>query len=128
MSGLWPTAAPAAWFEGRTLEICPEGCPYATLEAALTEAEPLDTLLLHPGVYPTAATITTPGLTIRGLEREGAVLTAREPYEAVLRVVARGERSLRTSPSRGTPIPPSCGKVSLGWQPSRCSPSRRKGA
>lgn len=114
MSGLWPTAAPAARSEGRTLEICPEGCPYATLEAALTEAEPLDTLLLHPGVYPTAATITTPGLTIRGLEREGVVLTAREPYEAVLRVVARGGTILENLTFQGNPDPPKLRESEFG--------------
>ncbi len=75
---------------GNTLEICTQSCPYASVEDALAAASPSDTLLLHPGVYPTSATISTPALTLRGLDREGVVLTAREPYEAVLRVLAPG--------------------------------------
>jgi nitrous oxidase accessory protein NosD len=75
---------------GNTLEICAQGCPYATVEEALSAASAGDTLLLHPGIYPTAATISIPALTLRGQEQEAVVLTAREPYEAVLRVLAPG--------------------------------------
>ncbi len=88
------------------LEICAQGCPYATLEAALEAAYPGGvTLLLHPGTYPTAATVDIGFVTIKGVDRDKVILTAREEYGPVLRVRNRGIR-IENLTFKGNPIPP----------------------
>lgn len=87
------------------LEICAQGCPYATLEAALEAAYPGGvTLLLHPGTYPTAATVDIGFVTIKGVDRDKVILTAREKYEPVLRVRNREVR-IENLTFKGNPTP-----------------------
>jgi hypothetical protein len=90
----------------RVLEVCPQGCPYGTLEEAFAAGNPLGrTFLLHPGVYPTALTIDAGFITIKGLDRDRVILTAREKYEPVLRIRNRSIR-IENLTFQGNPDPP----------------------
>lgn len=55
----WGIASGTPW------TVCPEGCPHATIEAAIAEASPGDTILVEPGTYTGDLWIRKP-LDIRG--------------------------------------------------------------
>jgi hypothetical protein len=75
--GAAPTAedpepvAPPAPGTGRTIAV-PRDHP--TIQAAVDAARPGDLILVAPGVYPEAVRVTTPYLTIRGLDRNRVIL------------------------------------------------------
>ncbi len=62
--------APEAW-TGTTRNV-PE--PYPTIQSAVDAADPGDLVLVEPGVYREAVSVTTPGLTIRGTDRNEVIL------------------------------------------------------
>lgn len=56
----------------RTLHVGPGG--YASIQAAVDDALPGDTVLVASGTYQESVLVTTPGITIRGVDRLGVVL------------------------------------------------------
>jgi hypothetical protein len=47
---------------------------YSTIQAAVNAASPGDWVLIEPGVYAESVRVTTPGLHIRGMDRNGVIL------------------------------------------------------
>ncbi len=64
------TEAPAVW-SGTTRAVPAD---YQTIQAAVDAAEPGDLILISPGVYPEEVQVATPGLTIRGTDRNGVII------------------------------------------------------
>ena len=77
-----PAAAPHALLVGSYHGI---PGPYRTIQAAVAAAKPGDTILVGPGVYHEATTsedgvlITTPGVRLRGMDRNGVILDGTLP-------------------------------------------------
>jgi len=68
-----PRALPAAGSR-RTLTV-PER--YRTIQAAVNAARPGDLILIASGLYREAVAVTTPGITLRGRDRNGVILDGR---------------------------------------------------
>ncbi len=64
------TASPAEW-SGVTRHVPAE---YPTIQAAVDSAEPGDLVLIERGVYREAVDVKTPGLTIRGVDRNEVII------------------------------------------------------
>src|SRR5262249_37791800 len=47
---------------------------YSTIQGAVNAASPGDWVLIEPGVYDEAVLVTTPGIHIRGMDRNGVIL------------------------------------------------------
>ncbi|MDH5522129.1 MAG: right-handed parallel beta-helix repeat-containing protein, partial [Acidimicrobiia bacterium] len=62
--------APKVW-TGETRNV-PED--YSTIQSAVDAADPGDLVLIEPGVYKEAVSVTTPGLVIRGVDRNQVIL------------------------------------------------------
>ncbi|HRE03261.1 MAG TPA: right-handed parallel beta-helix repeat-containing protein, partial [Ilumatobacteraceae bacterium] len=60
---------------------------YATIQEAVDAAQPGDLVLIAPGNYNEAVTVTTPELTIRGLDRNEVVLDGEFTLDNGIRVV-----------------------------------------
>ncbi len=73
----------------RTLTVSPTG-DYHTIQAAVDAASPGDTVLVAPGVYQEAVSVSTPDVTIRGEDREGVVLDGGEALGNAFTVTADG--------------------------------------
>lgn len=78
--------APAEW-SGRTVRVPAD---YATIQSGVDAAEPGDLVLVGPGVYREAVTVTTPGLTIRGEDRNAVILDGELTRENGLFITADG--------------------------------------
>jgi plastocyanin len=65
------TLEPVAEASGRTIAV-PADAP--TIQAGVDLAAPGDLVLISPGVYNEAVTVTTPSITIRGLDRNETIL------------------------------------------------------
>lgn len=68
-------AGPAAGIERRTLVVPRD---YGTIQEAVDEAEPGDTVLIKPGVYHESVIVSSPGITIAGVDRFRTVLHGRD--------------------------------------------------
>lgn len=68
--GVIETEAPAAW-SGATRRVPQD---HATIQAAVDAADPGDLVLVDRGVYPEQVSVTTPGLVIRGVDRNETVI------------------------------------------------------
>jgi hypothetical protein len=84
--GVADTTAPAEW-SGVTIRV-PEDA--ATVQAAVDEAGAGDLVLIGPGRYQEAIEVTTPGLVIRGTNRNEVVIDAQFQAENVIDVYADG--------------------------------------
>ncbi len=62
--------APATW-TGQTRNVPDD---YPTIQSAVDAADPGDLILIQPGVYREAVSVTTPGLVIRGVDRNEVIL------------------------------------------------------
>lgn len=62
---------PVATASGRTLTVPAE---YSTIQAAVDAAEPGDLVLVDRGIYPEEVVITTPSVTLRGVDRNETIL------------------------------------------------------
>ncbi len=67
-----PPAPPPAGAAGRRVRRVPRDHP--TIQSAVDAAAPGDLILLAPGVYREEVVVTTPGLTLRGLDRSRVIL------------------------------------------------------
>lgn len=79
-------AAPATW-TGVT-RLVPDD--YPTIQSAVDAAAPGDLVLIGPGVYKEAVSVATPGLVIRGTDRNAVVLDGELTRENGIVVVADG--------------------------------------
>ncbi|HKZ18499.1 MAG TPA: right-handed parallel beta-helix repeat-containing protein [Acidimicrobiia bacterium] len=84
--GIAHSAAPGAW-SGITIEV-PEDAP--TVQEAVDLAQPGDMVLIAPGRYQEAVEVSTPGLVIRGTDRNQVVLDAQFRAENVIEVYVDG--------------------------------------
>ncbi len=78
--------APAEW-SGRTRNVPGD---YPTIQSAVDAAEPGDLVLIAPGVYKEAVSVTTPGLVIRGTDRNAVILDGEFTRENGIAVTADG--------------------------------------
>ncbi len=78
--------APARW-TGTTRAVPSK---YPTIQAAVDAADPGDLVLVAPGVYREAVSITTPGLTLRGENRNTTILDGEFTRENGVTVTADG--------------------------------------
>jgi hypothetical protein len=60
---------------------------YETIQAAVDDAEEGDLVLVSPGVYREAVTVTTPGIVIRGLDRNEVILDGGFELDNGIRVL-----------------------------------------
>lgn len=63
---------------------------YPTIQSGVDAAEPGDLVLVGPGVYKETVTVTTPGLTLRGTDRNEVILDGEFTRENGVFVVADG--------------------------------------
>ncbi len=80
------TAAPSEW-SGQTRAV-PED--YPTIQSAVDAASPGDLVLVGPGVYKEAVSVTTPGLVIRGTDRNEVILDGEFTRDNGIAVTADG--------------------------------------
>lgn len=80
------TAAPTTW-TGDTRLVPVD---YPTIQSAVDAAAPGDLVLIEPGVYKEAVSVTTPGLTIRGTDRNEVVLDGELTRENGIAATADG--------------------------------------
>ena len=69
-----------------TLVVCPQGCPFSSIQAAINQASPGDTILIQAGTYAENLTIAKQGLILRGEAPEKVILRAQFSDEPVIRV------------------------------------------
>jgi plastocyanin len=79
-------SAPADW-SGETRQVPAD---YPTIQSAVDAADPGDLVLIEPGVYRESVSVTTPGLVIRGTDRNGVILDGEYTRENGFVVVADG--------------------------------------
>ena len=91
VAGLIPLSSVPA--QAATLEVCPSGCVYATIQQALAAADSGDTISVAPGIYPGGFTIsknvTVQGsgagrTTVRGTGRAGVSITVASGVTAAI--------------------------------------------
>lgn len=63
---------------------------YPTIQSAVDAADPGDLVLVEPGVYKESIAVTTPGITIRGTDRNGVILDGELTRENGIVVTADG--------------------------------------
>jgi len=80
------STAPATW-TGETRAVPGE---YPTIQSAVDAAAPGDLVLIDPGVYKESVSVTTPGLVIRGTDRNGVILDGELTRENGIAVTADG--------------------------------------
>ncbi len=80
------TDSPAEW-SGATLHVPAE---YPTIQAAVDSAEPGDLILIDRGVFKEQVTVTTPGLTLRGVDRNEVIIDGEFERANGVLVLANG--------------------------------------
>ncbi len=80
------STAPARWTE--VTRTVPED--YPTVQSAVDAADPGDLVLVGPGVYKESVSVTTPGLTIRGTDRNEVILDGEFTRENGIAITADG--------------------------------------
>jgi hypothetical protein len=95
---------------GRTL-VVPEDAP--TIQTAVDAARPGDLVLVAPGVYREALRVTTPYLTIRGMDRNEVVLDGGFEHPNGIHVLEAGGVTLENLTARH--LPPERFRLDRGW-------------
>lgn len=80
------SVSPSTW-TGETREVPAD---YPNIQAAVDAASPGDLVLVGPGVYREAVSVTTPGLTLRGTDRNAVILDGELTRENGVVVTADG--------------------------------------
>ncbi len=84
--GVSETDAPSSW-SGVTRRVPAD---YPTVQAAVDAAEPGDLVLIEPGVYREKVTVTTPGLVLRGTDRNEVIIDGEFQRENAIEIFADG--------------------------------------
>lgn len=84
--GVAESVAPGAW-SGNTIRV-PEDA--GSIQEAVDQAEPGDLVLIAPGTYLGSVQITTPGVILRGVDRNQVILDAEFEHENVIEVYTDG--------------------------------------
>src|SRR6476620_2075676 len=82
-----PSASAGSAATGTTLAVPDD---YPTIQAAVDAAVSGDLVLVSPGTYHEAVNVTTPDLTIRGLDRNEVILDGQLQLDNGIRVLAAG--------------------------------------
>jgi plastocyanin len=82
-----PAAPPQVYREGppRTIRVPEDASP---IQAAVNRAAPGDLVLIAPGIYHESVVVLTPGITIRGLERNTVILDGESKRDNGIKVLA----------------------------------------
>ncbi len=93
------TTAPTdgSQFSGTTIRV-PEDHP--TIQQAVDAAAPGDLILVGPGIYKEAVDVTTPGLTIRGLDRNATILDGEFTRDNGVRVLGAANVTVQNMTAR----------------------------
>ncbi len=89
VAGLLLPGLPA---RAETLLVCPQGCPFRSIQEALSRASPGDTIFIQAGTYVENLVIAKQGLLLRGEDPTRVILQARVTDQPVI--------SLRASETR----------------------------
>jgi plastocyanin len=87
VTGKSPGGSTSSGAQGGTIHVPKD---YKTIQAAVNAAKPGSLLLVSPGVYREAVTVSTPNLDIRGVSRSGTVLEGAFARDNGFKVLADG--------------------------------------
>jgi parallel beta-helix repeat protein len=82
-----------ASFSPRTITVCPSGCSYSSVQAAIDAASPGDTIEIRAGTYQENITITK-SLTLTGAGRDVTSIQGKEPGKPVVTIAGDQEISV----------------------------------
>ena len=91
--GVRSPATTSARRGGATIEVPDD---HATIQDAVDAAAPGDLILVSPGIYHEAVNVTTPELTIRGLDRNEVILDGEFELDNGIRVLGPTASRSRT--------------------------------
>lgn len=96
--GVTDSAAPAEW-SGVTRHVPAE---YPTIQSAVDAAGPSDLVLIEPGVYPEEVEVTTPGLILRGTDRNTVIIDGEFQRENGVKVFGADGVAVENMTARNT--------------------------
>ena len=91
VAGLLAVSLPATSHAGPAFTVCPSGCPYSTIQAAINAAASGDTIHVGPGTYSEFLTISKP-LTIEGAGEQQTIVDSTGTRNSVVTVTANSVR------------------------------------
>jgi len=91
VAGLLAVSLPATSYAAPALTVCPSGCPYSTIQAAINAAASGDTIHVGPGTYSEFLTISKP-LTIEGAGEQQTIVDSTGTRNSVVTVTANSVR------------------------------------
>lgn len=96
--GVADSAAPAEW-SGVVRHVPTD---YPTIQSAVDSADPGDLVLVEPGVYREEVEVTTPGLTIRGTDRNQVIIDGEFQRENGIKVFGADGVAIENMTARNT--------------------------
>jgi len=85
-----------------TLLVCPQGCPFSSVQEAISRASPGDTILIQAGTYVENLVISKRGLILRGEDPTRVILQARLTDQPVISLRAPDTRLNNLTLTGGT--------------------------